>query len=118
MKCKIKKGDLVVVITGKDKGARGTVFGVDRERQRVLVEGTGIVVRHTKPSASNPEGGILKKNVGVHISNVMLVDPSSKEDDSQRWSKMSLTRIGFKFDENGDKVRYAKRSGEVIGRVR
>ena len=118
MKCKIKKGDIVVVITGRDKGARGVVLGVDYERQRVLVEGVGEVLRHTKPSSIHPEGGIFKKNLGVHWSNVMIMDPTAKKNPTQYFSRVSLTRIGFKFDENGEKFRYAKRSGELIGRVR
>ncbi|PPE03648.1 50S ribosomal protein L24 [Holospora curviuscula] len=118
MKCKIKKGDSVVVITGRDKGARGTVIAIDYARHRVLVEGAGEFLRHTKPSSSHPEGGIFKKNLGIHWSNIMIIDPEFKENSYQYWSRNVLTRIGFKFDENGEKFRYAKRSGEIIGRVR
>ncbi|ETZ07197.1 50S ribosomal protein L24 [Holospora obtusa F1] len=118
VKCKIKKGDLVVLISGKDKGIKGIVLGIDYARQRVLVDGVGEVFRHTKASSKTPDGGILKKNLGVHWSNVMIVDPAHKDDAFQYCSRSFLTRIGFMFDQNGEKFRYAKRSGEIIGRVR
>ena len=118
MKCKIKKGDIVVVITGRDKGASGVVLGIDYNRERVLVEGVAEVLRHTKPSSIHPEGGIIKKNLGVHWSNVMMIDPSAKTQSTKYFSRSSLTRIGFKFNEQGEKFRYAKRSGELIGRVK
>lgn len=103
-KFKIKKGDQVVVIAGNDKGAKGRVIEVLTEKSRVLVEGVNIISRHTKPSgAENAQGGIIKKEAPVHISNVALVDPKGGE----------ATRVGRK-DEKGKLVRYAKKSGEVI----
>ncbi|ETZ04764.1 MULTISPECIES: 50S ribosomal protein L24 [Holospora] len=117
-KCKIKKGDIVVLISGRDKGIKGAVLEIDYTRQRVLVENSGEVLRHTKPSSKYPDGGIVKKNLGVHWSNVMILDPAFKDSASEYCSREVLTRIGFKFDEKGEKFRYAKRSGEFIGRVR
>lgn len=118
MKIKLKKGDLVVITTGKDKGVRGSVLAIDRDRSRIFVEGATLASRHMKPSSTHPEGGIIKKNLGLHISNVMLVDPASQNENTQTFSKAALTRIGIKFNEAGEKIRYAKRSGTVIGSVR
>lgn len=118
MKCKIKKGDMVAVIAGRDKGAHGLVSRFDREKNRLFVEGVGGVVRHTKPSEQNPEGGIVRKEMSIHVSNVMLVDPSQRQNISQGWTRKSLTRIGFRKDDQGEKIRYAKRSGETLGKVR
>ncbi len=98
---KIKKGDTVKVITGKDNGAEGKVTSIDRKKGRVIVEGVNMVSKHTKPSQANPNGGIVQKEAPIDISNVMLV------------YKGKPTRVGFKMD--GDKkVRYAKATGEVI----
>ncbi len=77
MKFKMKKGDLVEVIAGKDKGKQGKVLGLMSEKQRVLVEGVNRVKRHTKPSQKAPQGGIIEKEAAVHVSNVMLVDPKT-----------------------------------------
>jgi large subunit ribosomal protein L24 len=118
MKFKLKKGDLVVIIAGKDKGVRGAVLAIDRAKERIFVEGATLASRHMKPSSTHPEGGIVKKNLGLHISNVMLVDPLHKDDIAQTLPKTALTRIGIKFNEAGEKIRYAKRSGTVIGSVR
>ncbi|HIP31544.1 MAG TPA: 50S ribosomal protein L24 [Crocinitomicaceae bacterium] len=107
---KIKKGDTVQVIAGAAKdGAvtRGVVLDIDTKKQRVFIEGlTKKVQKHVKPQTDkvNPDGGIIEKDYAVHISNVMLVDPTSGD----------LTRVGYKFDENGKKVRFAKKSGETI----
>ena len=98
---KIKKGDTVKVITGKDKDKEGKVVLVDRENNRVVVEGINMVTKHTKPSAANPNGGIVQKEAAIDASNVMYVH------------KGKATRIGFKF-ENDKKVRFAKSTGEVI----
>lgn len=103
-KLHIKKGDLVQVIAGNDKGKQGKVLEVQPGRQRALVEGVNIVSRHTKPNAKNPNGGILKKEGSVHISNLMVVDPKTGEP----------TRIGRRKNEAGKLERYAKKSGEVI----
>jgi len=98
---KIKKGDTVRVITGKDKGAEGKVLSVDAKKHKVVVEGVGMVTKHTKPSAANQNGGIIQKEAPIDISNVMYVH------------KGKTTRIGFKI-ENDKKLRFAKSTGEVI----
>ena len=103
MAAKIKKGDSVVVLTGKDKGRKGTVTKVMPTEDRVLVQGVNMVQRHTRPSQSNPNGGIVRKEASLHISNVAIADPSSGKP----------TRVGFKI-EGDKKVRVAKKSGEVI----
>ena len=98
---KIKKGDTVKVIAGKDNGAEGKVLSVDVKNHKVLVEGINKITKHQKPSQGNPNGGIVEKEAPIDISNVMLV------------VKGKPTRVGFKMD--GDKkVRYAKATGEVI----
>jgi large subunit ribosomal protein L24 len=102
MAAKIKKGDRVVVLAGKDKGRTGTVTQVFPKEQRVLVGGINMVQRHTRPSQGDPQGGIKHKEAPLHLSNVAVVD-----------SKGKPTRVGFKVD--GDKkVRIAKTTGEVI----
>ena len=102
MAAKIKKGDRVVVLAGKDKGRQGSVLKVFPKDERVLVEGLNIVQRHTRPTQSDPQGGIKNKEAPIHLSNVAIVD-----------SKGKPTRVGFRVD--GDKkVRIAKTTGEVI----
>ena len=102
MAAKIKKGDRVVVLTGKDKGREGAVVKVFPKEERVLVQGLNLVQRHTRPSQGDPQGGIKNKEAPLHLSNVALVD-----------SKGKATRVGFRMD--GDKkVRFAKTTGEVI----
>jgi len=103
-KLHIKKGDTVVVITGESKEQRGRVLEINRKTQRALVEGVNIIFKHTKPDAQNPQGGIVKKEAPVHISNLMLFDPSSGEP----------TRIGRRYNDNKKLVRYSKKSGEEI----
>lgn len=98
---KIKKGDTVKVITGKDKEKEGKVLSIDRKNGKVIVEGVNLVSRHSKPSQANPNGGIIQKEAALDISNVMYVH------------KGKATRIGFKI-ENDKKVRFAKSTGEVI----
>jgi len=104
-KMKIKKNDTVIVLVGseKDKGKKGRVLDVDAAKNRLLVEGIRIVKRHTKPNAASPNGGIIEKEAYIHASNVALVDPKSG----------TATRVGRK-EVNGELVRYAKKSGEVI----
>jgi len=102
-KLKIKKGDKVVVITGRDKGKTGEVKQVLPAENRVVVDGVNMVKRHTKPSAGNA-GGIVEKEASIHVSNVAYVDPKTDKP----------TRIGYKTLEDGRKVRFAKRSGEII----
>ena len=102
-KFKIKKGDKVVVTTGRDKGKEGEVIRVLREDERVLVQGVNMVKRHTAPSQMSP-GGIVEKEAPIHISNVAHLDPKSGK----------ATRTGYKIDKDGRKVRIARRSGEAI----
>ncbi len=105
-KLKIKKGDKVQVMAGESKGAQGVVRKVYPEKYRAIVEGSDIkmISKHTKPNAANPDGGIIKEEAPIHISNLMVIDPKSGEP----------SRIGRKLDEERNKVRYAKKSGEVI----
>ena len=103
MAAKIKKGDRVIVTTGRDKGKKGEVLKVMTEEGRVVVSGVNMIKRHTKQSARE-QGGIVSKEAAVHISNVAHVDPKTGE----------ATRVGFKFLSDGRKVRFAKKSGEVI----
>jgi large subunit ribosomal protein L24 len=99
----VKKGDTVIVIAGKDNGKQGVVLEAFPKKSRVLVEGVNLVKKHAKPSQDNPQGGILNQEAAIHSSNVMHIDPKSGE----------RTRVGFK-EENGKKVRVAKRSGEAL----
>jgi large subunit ribosomal protein L24 len=103
MAAKIKKGDKVVVITGKDKGKTGEVLKILVEENRALVQGINLVKRHTKPSAAG-QGGIVSKEASIHLSNIALADPKSGK----------ATRVGFQVLKDGKKVRVAKRSGEVV----
>jgi len=103
-KLHIKKGDTVVVISGESKGQRGRILEVNREKKRAIVEGVNMVSKHTKPNAESPQGGIIKKEATIHISNLMLVDPASGEG----------SRIGRKLNKNDKLVRYSKKSGEEI----
>ena len=102
-KLHIKKGDTVKVLSGADNGKTGKITSVDREKGRAFVEGVNLVSKHTKPSAANPQGGILKREASVHISNLMVVD-----------SKGQASRIGRKLNKDGKLVRYFKKSGEVL----
>lgn len=102
MAAKIKKGDKVVVLTGKDKGRTGQVLQVLPTENRVVVQGVNMVQRHTRPTQADPQGGIKHKEASLHLSNVAIVDANGK-----------ATRVGFKVD--GDKkVRFAKSTGDVI----
>jgi large subunit ribosomal protein L24 len=103
-KLHIKKGDTVMVITGESKSQKGRVLEVDREKNRAIVEGVNMVSKHTKPNAKSPQGGILKKEAPIHISNLMLVDPASGK----------ATRIGKRLNAKNKLVRYSKKSGEEI----
>ncbi|HUZ72145.1 MAG TPA: 50S ribosomal protein L24 [Stellaceae bacterium] len=102
-KFKIKRGDKVVVIAGREKGKTGEVVRVLRTESRAVVQGLNMVRRHTRPRPGEP-GGIVEKEAGIHVSNLAHVDPQTQKP----------TRIGYKFLDDGRKVRYAKRSGEVI----
>jgi len=100
-KMKIKKGDTVRVITGKDKGKEGKVLVVDKKNERVVVEGVNMITKHSKPSQANPNGGIVQKEAAIDSSNVMLVVGGK------------ATRVGFEV-KDGKKVRVAKATGAVI----
>jgi large subunit ribosomal protein L24 len=101
-KWRVKKGDMVQVIAGKDRGARGEILGVERDERRVVVKGVNVCTRHRKPSM-NDAGGVVKKEKSIHVSNVMLVDST---DDKP-------VRVGIKVVD-GKKVRFSKRTGSVI----
>jgi len=104
MAAKIRKGDRVVVLAGRDKGRQGEVYQVMPREDRALVRGVNMVKRHTRPSAQNTEGGIISKEASVHLSNLSLLDPKDGKP----------TRVGFKTLDDGRKVRFAKRSGDLI----
>ena len=101
MSVKIKKGDTVIVITGKDKDKEGKVLLVDPKKNRVVVEGVNMITKHTKPSAANQAGGIVTKEAPIDLSNVMYLHKGKK------------VRIGYKI-EDGKKVRYCHKTGEVL----
>ena len=102
-KIHIKKGDTVYVNAGNDKGKTGKVLEVIPDKDRAIVEGINMVSKHTKPNSAHPQGGIIKQEAGIHVSNLQLIDPKSGK----------ATRVGYKMD--GDKkIRYAKKSGEEI----
>ena len=103
IKLKIKTGDIVRVIAGDHKGAEGKVLRVYREKNKAIVEGVNMVSKHTKPSAKSPQGGIVKKEAPIHISNISLIDPKSKQ----------TTRVGMKV-EGDKKVRVSKKSNQVL----
>ncbi|GLG02607.1 50S ribosomal protein L24 [Alicyclobacillus hesperidum subsp. aegles] len=103
-KLRVKTGDKVVVIAGKDKTKTGRILKVFPSEGRVIVEGVNIVKRHSKPSPAHPEGGIIEKEAPIHVSNIAIADPKTGE----------ASRIGYKFLEDGRKVRYSKKSGEVL----
>ena len=103
IKLKIKAGDTVQVIAGDHKGEKGKVLKVDREKNRAIVEGVNLVSKHTKPSAQNPQGGIVKKEAPIHISNLSLLDPKSGE----------VTRVGYEV-RDGKKIRISKKSKQVV----
>lgn len=106
MKIKLKKGDMVQVIAGDarlDKVNKGTILSIDLAKNRAIVEGVNLVSKHTKPNAKNPQGGIVKQEASIHISNLMLIEAGK------------LTRVGRKLDDKtGKLVRYSKKTGEVI----
>jgi large subunit ribosomal protein L24 len=103
-KLHVRRGDSVVVVAGKDKGKEGEVIKVFPEDQRVLVRGVNVVKKHTKPSAQNPQGGVVPKEASIHASNVMHRDPETGKP----------TRMGHKMLKDGSKVRFAKKSGSTI----
>jgi large subunit ribosomal protein L24 len=104
-KLKIKKGDSVIVISGRDKGKTGEVLRVLPAESRAIVQGINLAKRHTRPRMGDP-GGIVEKELAIHISNIAHIDPQSSKP----------TRVGYKYLADGRKVRFARRSGEVIDR--
>lgn len=103
-KLHVKKGDTVIVLAGDDRGKQGRVLSVQLEKQRAIVEGVNIVSKSTKPSAKHPQGGIIKIEAPIHVSNLALVDPKTGKP----------TRVGYRINGDGKKVRIAKKSGEEI----
>jgi large subunit ribosomal protein L24 len=103
-KIHIKKGDTVMVITGESKGQKGRVLSVNRAKDRAIVESVNMVSKHTKPNSKSPQGGIVKKEAPIHLSNLMLIDPASGKP----------ARIGKRLNEKNKLVRYSKKSGEEI----
>ena len=103
IKLKIKTGDIVRVIAGDHKGSEGKVVRVDREKNKAIVEGVNMVSKHTKPSAKSPQGGIVKKEAPIQISNISLIDPKTKE----------ATRVGVRV-EGDKKVRFSKKANTVL----
>jgi large subunit ribosomal protein L24 len=103
-KLHIKTGDTVKVISGDDKGKSAKVLSIDTAKRRAIVEGINMVTKHVKPTASNPQGSVEKREASIHISNLMLVDPKTGE----------ATRTGRKIGDNGKLVRFSKKTGEVI----
>lgn len=103
-KLNIRKGDKVQVLTGNDKGKTGEVVEIYPSKQKALVEGVNVKHKHQKPSAANPNGGIVQKEAPIHVSNLMLINPATGEP----------TKVGRKKDENGKLQRYSKKTGEII----
>ncbi|HOZ91111.1 MAG: 50S ribosomal protein L24 [Bacteroidia bacterium] len=103
VKLKIRKGDMVIIMSGESKGKQGKVLSVVKESNRAIVEGVNQVSKHSKPNAKNTQGGIVKQEASIHMSNMMLVDPKTGKP----------TRVGRKV-EDGKIVRYAKKSGDLI----
>lgn len=103
-KLHVRRGDTVMVIAGDEKGKTGKITSVNREKQRVIVEGLNLVKKSVKPSAENPQGGFVQTEASIHVSNVMLVDPTNGKP----------TRILRKLDEKGEKLRISKKTGSII----
>ncbi|MDD3107730.1 MAG: 50S ribosomal protein L24 [Alistipes sp.] len=104
VKLHIKKGDTVIVNAGESKGQQGKVLQILVEKERAIVEGVNMVSKHTKPDAKHPQGGIVKQEASIHVSNLQPVDPKSGK----------ATRVGRRANEDGKLVRYSKKSGEEI----
>ena len=100
---RLRKGDSVKVISGKDRGKEGKVLGFTHEGDRVLVEGLNIVKRHSRPTQASPQGGIVEKEAGIHASNVMLLTEGGRS-----------TRVGYRMNDEGQKVRYSRRFDEDL----
>ena len=104
---KVKKGDMVVLIAGNDKGKTGEVLRVYPDNEKILVQGANRVYRHMKPSRQHPHGGRIQKEMPIHISNVLLVDPDTSQP----------TRVGFRINDDGSKERFARKSGKSLGMI-
>jgi large subunit ribosomal protein L24 len=100
----VVKNDTVKILSGKYSGKTGKVLKVFPDQNRLIVEGVNIIKKHTKPSQKNQQGGIIEKESSIHVSNVMVIDPKTNEP----------TRVGYKFLEDGTKVRISKKSGEML----
>ncbi|MDR2963210.1 MAG: 50S ribosomal protein L24 [Bacteroidales bacterium] len=100
----IKKGDTVLVLSGEDKGREGKVLKMVTKTDRAIVEGLNLISKHTKPNAKNPQGGIIKQEAPIHVSNLMLINPATGKP----------TRVGRKANDSGKLVRYSKKTGEEI----
>lgn len=105
IKLRLRKNDIVKVVSGRDSGKQGKIFRVFPSKGRVLVEGINLVAKHDRPTRDNPKGGVIHREAPIHISNLMLIDPSSQKP----------TRVGFSFLSDGSKKRMAKKSQELIG---
>ncbi len=103
-KLHVRRGDTVEVLSGNDRGKKGRILEVYTDRNRAIVEGINMVTKHLKPSAANPNGGIEKREASIHISNLMVVDPSTGE----------RTRVGRKLNDEGKLQRYSKKTGDFI----
>lgn len=103
----VRKGDTVKIISGNNKGKTGKVLEILKDKYKAIVEGANMVTKHTKPSASNPNGGIVKTEAPIHLSNLMVVDPATGD----------ATRVGRKINEDGKLQRYSKKTGEFIKNV-
>ena len=103
-KLHVRKGDTAMVIAGNDKGKKGKVLEVIISKQRAIIEGVNMITKHVKPSANNPEGGIEKTEAPIHLSNVMVIDPSTGEP----------TKTGRKLNDDGKLQRFSKKTGELI----
>ena len=101
---RLRKNDIVMVMAGRSKGKTGKILTLVWEKQQALVEKVNMVKKHRKPTAQDKQGGIVEKEAPIHLSNLMLLDPKDKKP----------TRIGFKVDKDGEKIRVARRSGEAI----
>jgi large subunit ribosomal protein L24 len=103
-KLHIKKGDTVHILTGIHRGEEGKILDIDKKKMRAIVEGKNLVSKHTRPNAAHPEGGIIKEEAGIHISNLMLIDPKSGKP----------SRVGRSADDKGKSVRVYKKSGQEV----
>ena len=107
VRTRLRTGDVVEVISGKERGKRGPILHIDRKRGKVMIEGVNFVYRHSKPSAQNQQGGIVQREAHLAISNVMVIDPETDKP----------TRIGIQVNKDGKRIRIAKRSGKPLDKA-